>query len=117
MVIPKRHVRDLKQLSQNEMIDLFQLLTRTQNLLERAIKPQGFNIGVNLGKFSGAGIWGHLHIHIVPRWLGDTNFMPVIAGTKIISVSLKTLRETLHASAKKFPSSLTSYAGKHIKKI
>lgn len=103
MIVPKRHIRDLNQLRGDEWLDLFQMVERGRFLLERSIKPQGYNIGINLGKFAGAGIWNHLHIHIVPRWLGDTNCMPVIAGTKIISVSLDSLSKILRKTAAKYP--------------
>ncbi len=103
MVLPKRHVRNLSQLKYEEMCDLFQTVERARFLLEKSVKPQGFNIGMNLGKFAGAGIWKHIHVHVVPRWLGDTNCMPIIAGTKIISASLNSLAKLLRVTAKKFP--------------
>lgn len=108
MVVPKRHVRGLHQLSNDEILDLFLLVERTRKLLEHAIKPQGFNIGLNLGKYAGAGIWQHLHVHIVPRWLGDTNCMPIIANTKVISASLDGLTELLSKTARRYPEKLTS---------
>jgi ATP adenylyltransferase len=68
--------------------------------LKKVLKPQAFNTGMNIGKFAGAGIAQHIHLHIVPRWAGDTNFMPVIAGTKIISQSLSELYKQLVAKLK-----------------
>ncbi|TAM39613.1 HIT domain-containing protein [bacterium] len=91
LVSPLRHIRDISQLSDDEMLDLFKCLDRAKKLLHKALKPQGYNIGLNLERFGGAGITGHLHLHIVPRWSGDSNFMPVISDTKIISQSLTQL--------------------------
>ena len=70
------------------MTDLMKLTRRCQNALTRVMHPDGFNIGINLGKVAGAGILGHLHIHIVPRWQGDTNFMPVLAKTTVMPQAL-----------------------------
>jgi len=101
MVAPKRHVKDLAQLKNDEVLDLIKALILAKKLLARILKPEGFNIGINSGSVAGAGIPGHLHIHIVPRWKGDTNFMPVLAQTKIISQSLEELLKKLrHAYAK-----------------
>ena len=108
MVVPKRHIRQLGQLGADELLDLFQLVERTRMLMERALHPQGFNVGINLGKFAGAGLWRHLHVHIVPRWLGDSNFMPVISGTKIISASLDSVARHLTQTARQHPDLLTS---------
>ena len=79
------------KLQREEREDLFSLLGDVKACLKEALKPQGFNIGINIGKAAGAGIPEHLHIHIVPRWMGDSNFMPVTAGTKVISQSLNRL--------------------------
>ena len=97
MVSPLRHIKELARLTKEETVDLFQALTRAQKLLEKVIKPEGYNIGVNVSRSGGAGIIGHLHVHIVPRWHGDTNFMPVISGTKVISQSLGELHKRLRA--------------------
>jgi ATP adenylyltransferase len=91
MVAPVRHLRKLEQLKDFEILDLFKALAKAKQLLDKVLKPKGYNIGINLSDIAGAGIPGHLHIHIVPRWKGDTNFMPVLAGTKIISQSLDEL--------------------------
>jgi ATP adenylyltransferase len=72
-------------------MDINKTAIRVIKLLRKVLRPSGFNVGINLGRVSGAGIDKHLHIHIVPRWLGDTNFMPVACGTKIISQSLNEL--------------------------
>jgi len=95
LVFPLRHIRDISQLSSEEIVDLFKSLNRAKSLLQKTLNPQGYNIGFNLTRTAGAGITGHLHLHIVPRWTGDTNFMPVIANTKIISQSLDELARCL----------------------
>lgn len=95
MVCPLRHIGDISLLKEDEILDLFKSLNRAKDLLKKALKAQGYNIGINLTRTAGAGICGHLHLHVVPRWAGDTNFMPVVAGTKIISESLKELAKRL----------------------
>ena len=97
MVLPLRHIKEPARLRKEEILDLFQGLTRAQKLLGQVVKPEGYNIGINISRSAGAGITGHLHCHIVPRWHGDTNFMPVIAGTKVISQSLGELHRRLRA--------------------
>jgi ATP adenylyltransferase len=89
MVVPRRHVRKLSRLSEEAQLDLWRLVNRVVSQIERKMKPDGMNIGLNFERSAGAGLPGHLHVHVVPRWNGDTNFMPVIANTKIISDSLK----------------------------
>ncbi len=88
MVSPVRHVGKLEELGDAEIMDLFKGLNRIKRLLDKVLKPGGYNIGINIGASSGAGIVSHLHIHIVPRWIGDTNFMSTVYNTKIISQSL-----------------------------
>jgi ATP adenylyltransferase len=95
MVCPTRHTKDLTSLKTEEILDLFESLKKAQSLLQKTLKPEGFNIGMNLSRSAGAGITNHIHIHIVPRWNGDTNFMPVISGTKVISQSLEDLLKLL----------------------
>lgn len=95
MISPIRHIRDLSQLKEAEILDLIQTLNYTKRLLDRVLKPDGYNIGINISKTAGAGITGHLHMHLVPRWEGDTNFMPVLYDTKIISQSLDELYKQL----------------------
>ena len=77
---PRRHLARLDELGDELQLELSQTITRMVGVLEKVLKPQGFNIGLNLGRAAGAGVPGHLHWHIVPRWIGDTNFMPAIAG-------------------------------------
>lgn len=95
MVAPYRHVKDLSKLNKEELLDLLRLLKDSQTLLSNVLKPDGYNLGINIGRAAGAGYKGHLHIHIVPRWLGDSNFMPVCGSTKVISESLDTLYSKL----------------------
>jgi ATP adenylyltransferase len=101
MIIPNRHVSDLKDLRKEEKDDLFDLLECTQELLDEVLKPQGYNIGINIGKAAGAGFPGHFHIHLVPRWKGDVNFMAVTANTRVISQSMSVLFERLCCANKK----------------
>ena len=98
MVVPYKAVPDLHGLTDEEMSDLMKLTRRCQDALTQVMKPDGFNIGINLGKVAGAGVPGHLHIHIVPRWAGDTNFMPVIAGTSVLPEALKELAAKLRSA-------------------
>ena len=88
LIIPYRHTGVLLELTAAELLDCQQLLQLSVRVLTAAWHPQGFNIGLNQGRCSGAGMDQHLHYHIVPRWSGDTNFMPVLAGTKVISDEL-----------------------------
>lgn len=95
MVSPLRHLRELSQLKEAEVIDLVKALNYTKRLLDIVLKPDGYNIGINVSKSAGAGETGHLHIHIVCRWRGDTNFMPTLYDTKVISQSLDELHKQL----------------------
>src|SRR5437763_13372580 len=95
MAVPYRKTADLASLGENEIVELWNLVTHAQALLRTATRAQGFNVGLNLGESAGAGVTDHLHIHIVPRWKGDTNFMPVLAGTKTISEGLSALYDKL----------------------
>ena len=88
MVVPTRHTGDYLSLTAEEHLELTALIGRAQAALGRSLNPHGYNIGMNLGRASGAGIVDHLHYHIVPRWSGDSNFMSVVADTKVISESL-----------------------------
>jgi len=95
LISPLRHIRDISAMQDSEILDLFKCLNKAKTLLQKVLKPQGYNIGFNLTPVAGAGIVGHLHLHIVPRWVGDTNFMPVVFGTKVISQSLDQLAKKL----------------------
>lgn len=88
MVIPVRHVRDIEDLTRRERMAMFDLLDICIRVLKEAMNPEGFNIGMNLGTAAGAGIDSHLHIHIIPRWSGDTNFMTVVGEVRIINEDL-----------------------------
>ena len=88
MVLPYRHVADIVDLNENEASDLMRVLTQARRALALALRPDAYNVGMNLGRAAGAGIPAHLHFHIVPRWDGDTNFMPVTADTKVLPESL-----------------------------
>jgi len=95
LVAPQKHVARLDELGRDVEAELHQTLTRMVGILERLMRPEGFNIGMNLGHVAGAGLPGHLHWHIVPRWNGDTNFMPVLAGVNVIPQSLEALWEVM----------------------
>lgn len=99
MVIPKRHCLDLEQLDDKEFRELSHLLKSSTQILKRSLHPHGFNIGINIGKVGGAGE-EHIHFHIVPRWTGDTNFMPVLSETKIIPEYLEETYQKLHFAFK-----------------
>jgi len=88
MIAPARHIEDITLLSARESRDMFESLQTAIRALKKAINPQGFNIGMNIGLVSGAGE-KHVHLHVVPRWFGDTNFMPICASTKVLSQSLR----------------------------
>ena len=95
MVIPYRHVRDLDALTTEEMLEMNRLVQRGIQVLRRQLKAQGFNIGMNLGRAGGAGIAQHIHMHLIPRWISDTNFLPLLAETRCISQHLKETFKTL----------------------
>lgn len=96
MICPYRHIKDLGDFKNEEILDFFALADRAKKSLKKALNPDGFNLGINMGRVAGAGIAHHLHLHIVPRWKEDTNFMPVVFDTKIISQSLDELYEKLY---------------------
>ena len=95
IVSPLRHVKSLEYLNEAEILDLMHTVNRIKQRLDRLLHPDGFNIGINIGRAGGAGIAQHVHVHIVPRWFGDVNFMPVLFETKIISQSLKQVYRAL----------------------
>lgn len=97
MVAPLRHCVDLESLTSHESKELFELLQGSIRVLKNSLFPEGFNIGVNIGKVGGAGE-EHLHFHIVPRWAGDTNFMPILGETKIVPEHLSNTYQKLHAA-------------------
>lgn len=91
LIAPYRHVGDLTSLTVAEWTNMFHLSRRLLTTLQRRLRAHGFNVGLNLGRAAGAGVPGHLHLHLVPRWTGDTNFMPVLTHTKVIAQSLDEL--------------------------
>ncbi|MBF0619249.1 MAG: HIT domain-containing protein [Candidatus Omnitrophica bacterium] len=95
LVVPYRHVADLADLTAEELAEVMSLVLAVKAQIQKTIKPDGFNIGINLGRAAGAGIPGHVHVHIVPRWAGDMNFMSVTGDVKVMPVSLKTVYERL----------------------
>ena len=97
LVAPRAHKGQLDELAAKEVLELQQLIARMVVVLERTMRPAGFNVGLNLGKAAGAGLPGHLHWHIVPRWDGDTNFMPILTDVRVISQSLDALYDLLTA--------------------
>ena len=101
MIVPYKQTVDFNGLTDDELAELMKLTRRCQNALTQVMKPDGFNIGVNLGKCAGAGIVEHLHIHVVPRWGGDTNFMPVLAQTTVLPQALSEIAAKLRAALAK----------------
>lgn len=95
MVIPKRHICEFGQLSGDEMTEIMAGIKLAVSALDKIMKPQGYNIGANIGKAAGAGIDAHLHFHVLPRWNGDTNFMPAIGEVKVISLDLSVTKQNL----------------------
>ncbi len=95
MVIPYRHISDFSKLTDEEKLEIMNLQDLSLKALNKVMEPQGFNIGANIGKAAGAGIDQHLHFHIVPRWIGDTNFMPALGEVKVISQDLLYTRDKL----------------------
>ena len=88
MIAPYRHVRSFAFLNERELLDMMRLVKESMKIIDKKLKPHGYNVGANVGSVAGAGFAGHVHIHVVPRWKGDTNFMPVTSDTKVISGSL-----------------------------
>jgi ATP adenylyltransferase len=103
LIAPLRHQPGLDNLTDDEHLDLMRQIVRLCDASKGLMKPEGFNIGLNLGRVAGAGLPGHVHWHIVPRWNGDTNFMPVLAGVNVIPQSLEVLVDLLHEALSKSP--------------
>lgn len=99
LVVPYEHTSEMKDLDSETMIELMKTINIAIESIKKTMRPDGFNIGMNLGRTAGAGITEHLHMHIVPRWNGDTNFMPVIGDTKVISESLEDTYKKLKKAA------------------
>ena len=100
LIAPARHIPDLEQAGDEELLEMTKLIRESKKALSLVIKPHGFNVGMNFGRCSGAGLPGHLHIHVVPRWDGDTNFMNVCTDTNVVSQSLTELLKQLKQISK-----------------
>jgi ATP adenylyltransferase len=100
LIAPLRHIAELEEATEMEMLEMLKLVRESQKALTATIKPQGFNIGINIGRVAGAGLPGHLHFHLVPRWEGDTNFINVCSDTDVISQSLTELLGQLRKVSK-----------------
>jgi ATP adenylyltransferase len=98
MVVPYRQIADVTELTDEESLELMQVTRRCLRALRAAMRPAGFNLGFNLGQAAGAGIVEHLHLHVVPRWAGDTNFMAVVAGTTVVPEALRDVAARLRAA-------------------
>lgn len=103
LVAPRSHKASLEELNSAEMLEVHETLRRMVRALDRLMKPDGYNIGLNLGRAAGAGVPGHLHWHIVPRWNGDTNFMPILSDTKVIVQSLDAFYDLLVGCLRELP--------------
>ncbi|MCK4572895.1 MAG: HIT domain-containing protein [candidate division Zixibacteria bacterium] len=97
LIVPNRHVGQVEKLTTEESIEFFELTRHTVTIMKKTLKPGSLNLGMNLGRSSGAGIPGHLHMHVVPRWQGDTNFMPIIGKTDVVSVPLEPVYEAMRS--------------------
>lgn len=91
MIVPSKHLKSLEDLKEAELLDMNKVLIKIKSALKKTLNPSGFNIGMNIGRVAGAGVANHIHTHIVPRWPGDINYMPVIANTRVVSQSLEEL--------------------------
>ena len=103
LVAPRLHRETLEQLDSRDLLEPIETIRKMTLVLDRMFQPQGFNIGLNQGKSAGAGLPGHLHWHIVPRWDGDTNFMPILAGTKVLIESLHELYDRITDELRRAP--------------
>jgi ATP adenylyltransferase len=101
LISPRRHVDDLTRMSREEHVECLETIAMLTSVYRERLNAEGFNIGLNLGRVAGAGVPGHLHWHLVPRWAGDNNFMPVLANTRVIPQSLEALWELLVEALKK----------------
>ena len=110
LIAPCEHVAGLDDLGDEQMLELLAMTRDAQAVLQAAIQPQGFNVGMNFGRCAGAGLPGHLHIHVVPRWEGDTNFMPVLGQVRVIPQALDAMYDLLtrHSADMNLPKPVTS---------
>ncbi len=100
LIAPKRHISEMEETSDDEMLEMMKLIREIKKALSLSINPHGFNVGINFGRCAGAGLPGHMHIHVVPRWNGDTSFMAVCSNTDVISQSLSELWQLLKEKSK-----------------
>ena len=100
LIAPLAHKPELAEFSEKERSEIFDLIVRMQRALERLMRPQGFNLGLNIGRAAGAGVPGHLHFHLLPRWNGDTNFMSSVAGVRVIPQALQDLQRELQKAVR-----------------
>lgn len=98
LVMPERHVGDLAELATEESTELWQAVTTAVAVLGAVYEPDGMNVGANLGRAAGAGIPGHLHVHVVPRWAGDTNFMTAVAGVRVMPEAIDVTWRKIHGA-------------------
>jgi len=98
LIVPYRHASQLGKLKKEERLDLMDMTVQATEALKRAMTPDGFNIGINIGKVAGAGVPGHVHVHVVPRWNGDNNFMAVLGDTRMINEHLETTYSKIQAN-------------------
>ncbi len=101
MVVPRRHTADFTELVDEELLDCQQAIRDAITVMKQSMNPQGFNVGINMGKAGGAGIDQHLHWHVIPRWVGDTNFFPLMSGVKVISESISDSWQRMHEGFKR----------------
>jgi len=102
MIVPYRHISDYTELSVDEALEMHKMTIAVIEAIKELLKPHGFNLGFNIGRVAGAGIDKHIHLHIVPRWNGDTNFMPIIGGVKVLSQDVKETYRSLKPLAEKY---------------
>lgn len=95
LIVPFRHISDIEDMSKEEKMEMIDLMDRSVRIMKEVMNPEGFNIGMNVGKAGGAGIESHLHLHIVPRWPGDTNFVTVLGEVRVIPENVEQTRDSL----------------------
>jgi len=95
LIAANRHVGELSDLTDTELVEMMKMVTESTQILKKLYIPHGFNVGINIGRVAGAGVPGHLHIHVVPRWNGDSNFMPVLSETKVVSEDILVARKNI----------------------
>jgi len=103
MVVPYKHTATMQEFSDNENLEFMKAITLCMSALKATSNPEGFNVGANIGRVAGAGIDRHIHFHVVPRWNGDANFMPVLSDIKVVSEAIETTRAVLAKRFKKIP--------------